>query len=824
MIAKTTFQLLRDWGAKMGIWAFAWETVLILVIIVLLVNFRRCQAADSPLNKGGEEQTALYKELAASHEELQYRYAELMNMQEKLRKSDERCKLIMDGANDGLWDYDVIKDELYLSERSAEILHLPAGEFGSLEKYFDKVLFPEDREKIEAMRRDQAEGKKPYFIYEHRVKTAPGTWVLVRSQRLLDEEGNPVRIAGSHTDITEMKAAEEELRCQNEELTALNEELTASQEKLTASYEELSALNEELTASYEKLQLQYIELTATQEKLRESEERYKLALAGANDGIWDYDVIKDEIYMSERSADILSLPAGQIGSLKNYFDMVVFQEDRERVEALRRDHIEGKTPYFICEHRLKTNPGTWVLVRAQLLRDETGNPVRFAGSHTDITAVKKNQDMISYQAFHDALTGLPNRAALSVRVAAMAAQCAADNCSGAILLIDLDNFKGINDTFGHICGDQILVLVSERISRLGSGKHFVARPGGDEFSILLENIASRAEAAEYAEAMFQAFEEPLWVEDKVFHITISAGITLCPQDGQTAEELFKHADLALYSAKAQGKNRYVHFSRSMDELARKKLLMERNLRDALVNNEFRLFYQPQIGLTDGRITGFEALIRWYSKDYGLVMPLDFIRLAEETGLIVPIGRWVLKTACEFLAGLIRDGYHDLRVSVNLSVMELYQGDFVESVQQIVAATGVPPGNIAMEITESVLMESIESNILKLAEIRRYGITIYLDDFGTGYSSLKYLKDLPIDGVKIDKSFIDYMDNEGVEKELTGAIVELAHRIGLQTVAEGIETQGQLEKLRNYQCDVSQGYFFSKPVPVNQIYSLLQKFR
>lgn len=587
---------------------------------------------------------------------------------------------------------------------------------------------------------------------------------------------------------------------------------------------DLGELYNELISFHKELVQQYAELKATQEALRKSEERYKLAMVGANDGLWDYDVLQDELYLSERSGEILNLSAGVFGSLRKYLDLVLYPEDCEWVEAMVQEHFAGKTPYFICEHRVKSAPGTWMLVRCKLLRDEKGNPIRLAGSHTDITMVKKTQETIKHLAFHDPLTGLANRIALSEQVTMMAEQCAAGNGAGAFFYIDLDNFKLINDTFGHFCGDKILVLVGERLSRIGNGKQFVARLGGDEFAILLENIQARTEAAAYAEEMFRLFEKPLYIDDVAFHVTLSAGITLCPQDATTAEELFKNADLAMYSAKSRGKNLYAFFSRDMDEQVRKKLLMERSLRDALVNNEFQLYYQPVIGIADGRITGFEALIRWYSKDFGLVMPPDFIRLAEETGLIVPIGRWVLKTVCDFVAGLLRDGYDDLRVSINLSVVELCQSDFVNAVQQIIASAGIPHDSIALEITESVLMESFDSNILNLTEVRRNGVSIYLDDFGTGYSSLKYLKELPIDVVKIDKSFIDFMENEGVERELTGAIIDLSHRIGLKTVAEGVEHKEQLGKLRQYRCDMYQGYLFSKPVPAEQIHELLHKFR
>lgn len=580
---------------------------------------------------------------------------------------------------------------------------------------------------------------------------------------------------------------------------------------------DLEALYNELISFHDNLLQKYAELAATQQELRKSDERYKLIMEGANDGLWDYDVIKDELYLSERSAEILHLPAGVFGSLDKYCDLAVYPEDRAMIDKSRREQMEGKTGSLMLEHQVKTAPGTWILVRSQLLRDAAGTPVRIAGSHTDVTLMKAAEEELKRLAFCDSLTGLANRAALNERVAMMAQKCA-----GAFFFIDLDNFKTINDSFGHSCGDRILVLVGERLSQLGNGQGFVARPGGDEFAVLLENIKDGAEAEEYAEKMLRLFADPLSLDDKEYYVTLSVGITLCPADGTTAEKLFVNADLALYNAKAKGKNQYVCYSRELGEQARRKLLMERSLRNALANNEFQLYYQPVIRIADGQISGFEALLRWHSKDYGWVMPLDFIRLAEETGLIVPIGRWALKTACDFLASLRNKGYKKLQVSVNLSVVELYQGDFVAAVQEIIASAGIPPENMAIEITESMLMESLDANILKLLEVRRSGVSIYLDDFGTGYSSLKYLKDLPIDVLKIDKSFIDSMDGAGSDKGLIGAIIGLAHRLGLKTVAEGVETQEQLAKLENYQCTMCQGYLFSKPLPAEQIHMLLER--
>lgn len=597
----------------------------------------------------------------------------------------------------------------------------------------------------------------------------------------------------------------------------------AAEEELKKGNLELSALYEEMLASQEELQHQYEELKRMQEALYLSEERYKLSSDGANDGLWDWNLPTDEMYLSGRCAEMLGLTAGTNPNWKAFLEEAVPAEDLEMSKQNMRDHLKGMTPFFSCEYRINTPSGLkWIHTRGKALADASGQRIRMAGSLTDITERKYNEKIINNLAYHDALTGLANRTALNERLNALTARCYASQCSGALLFLDLDNFKVVNDTFGHTFGDRLLVRIGEMFENISNERHFIARMGGDEFVILLGEIQDVEEVLAYARQVVSLFAEPLSLGEKLCHITVSVGVTVFPTDGVTAEELFKNADLAMYRAKAEGKNRYVFFNKEMDDIARQRMLLGRSLRDALAKEEFKLFYQPQICVTTGKIYGFEALIRWYSKEHGLVMPMDFIRIAEETGLIVPIGQWVLRTACEFLASLHREGYKDYTVSVNLSVIQLMQSDFVEMVKQTIADSGVSPESVGLEITESVLMESFDTNVDKLGELRLTGVSIHLDDFGTGYSSLKYLKSLPIDVVKIDKSFIDALEQEGCEKGLTGLIIELAKGVGLKTIAEGVETEAQLAKIRSYNCDMVQGYLFSAPMPEEKIYDLLKE--
>jgi diguanylate cyclase (GGDEF)-like protein/PAS domain S-box-containing protein len=595
-----------------------------------------------------------------------------------------------------------------------------------------------------------------------------------------------------------------------------------AERNLTKSNEELGSMYEEVLASQEELQAQYESLEAARKALEASEERYKLSLSGANDGLWDWDFVTNEVYLSERCADLLGLDTAHSGGLERLFAKAVPVRERRKVLAALRSHLAARTPFFHYEHRIITPDGVkWILTRGKTLLSAEGKPVRMAGSITDITERKAQDEMVAHLAYHDSLTGTANRAALNRELSSILSRMA-NGDKGAMVFIDLDNFKGINDTFGHSYGDRLLVTVSGMLQRIDDGRHFVARVGGDEFIVLLEGVESRGEVAAYADKLLELFAGPLAVDTKNYYVTVSIGLTMYPEDGKTAEELFKNADLAMYKAKELGKNRYVFFDPSMDETVRQKMTVERDLREAIPNKELRLWYQPVVEAATGRIRGLEALIRW-QRGGRMVMPGEFIKVAEETGLIVPIGDWVFRSACVFVADLHRRGCTDLVVSINISVVQLIRGDFVQWVRETIAETGVNPVGIAFEITESVLMDSLETNTEKLGEVRRMGVQIYLDDFGTGYSSLKYLRQLPVDILKIDKSFTDDLDSAAGEREIIGSIISLAHRARLKVVAEGVETELQMEKLMKFHCDYVQGYYFSKPVPEEEVPALLARF-
>lgn len=594
----------------------------------------------------------------------------------------------------------------------------------------------------------------------------------------------------------------------------------AAEISLKRNNEELTALYEEVLASQDELQHQYQQTASVRDALGKSEERYKLSVEGANDGLWDWDIARDEVYFSDRCCELLAIGSNQVQGFRQFLQGRIPQRDITLVMARLDEHLDGKSTYFVLEQKMTTaNRVTWLLLRGKALIDTSGQPLRMAGSLTDITDRKSHEAEINFLAYHDSLTHLANRTALEKELEDILANYPAGQ-SGAVLFVDIDNFKVINDTFGHSYGDKLLVLLGGLLADCSAGEGFVARMGGDEFVILLKQIQDVEHPTRFAKKIRDVLRAPLQINEKNFDVTLSIGATIFPQDGASKEEILKNADLAMYQAKIQGKNRCIFFDRVMEKAVLDKMLLERSLREAVCKDELKLWYQPFVDAATGRIVGFEALVRWYNPEKGIIMPMHFIDLAEETGLIIPIGRHILRNACRFIVALQQEGYEKLKVTVNLSIVQLMQGDFVQSVQSILEETGAAPQWLGLEITEGILMESIEANIDKLRAIKELGVGIYLDDFGTGYSSLNYLKKLPIDVVKIDKSFIDDLLHKESEKQLTEVIIQLAHRMGIKTVAEGVETRDQLKQLNRYKCDVVQGYLFSKPVPEAEVRQLL----
>lgn len=430
---------------------------------------------------------------------------------------------------------------------------------------------------------------------------------------------------------------------------------------------------------------------------------------------------------------------------------------------------------------------------------------------------KKDMERIHNLAYYDTLTGLPNRIYMLNELQEKINKCDTQPCIGNIFFIDIDNFKFINDTHGHSFGDKMLIEIVKRLNELASSNLILSRLGGDEFLILYCNTDGTSDAIELANKILSLFKESIIVDDHSFYITCSIGIAVYPIDGNTVEELLKHADLATYSAKTTGKNKYVLYDKRMITEFEERANLEKRLKDAFNNSEFVLYYQPQIDTNSEKIVGIEALLRWNSPSHGLVMPRNFITVAEEMGLINEIGKWVIESSFAFAKELMNK---DICVSCNVSAVQLKQSSFVNDVIDAFNRYGLKKGSVALEITESCLIEPLGDVYEKLEKLKNHGILIYLDDFGTGYSSLNSMKNLPIDVLKIDKSFIDNTIPNGVNRRIVKTIISLAHEIGLKVIAEGVEEKEQLTYLNLCGCNNMQGYLFSKPVPEDKILDLI----
>ncbi|OGT89486.1 MAG: hypothetical protein A2514_04725 [Gammaproteobacteria bacterium RIFOXYD12_FULL_61_37] len=496
-------------------------------------------------------------------------------------------------------------------------------------------------------------------------------------------------------------------------------------------------------------------------------------------------------------------------------------EDRERRLGTFLSAFNRREP-FVLEYRTRHRDGRyhWLLDHGAPYTDLDGEFAGYLGTCHDIEERRRYQSQLEYQAHHDALTGLPNRNLLADRIGQAINHARRHGSLVAVLFLDLDNFKVINDSLGHETGDRLLVAAGERLTTSVRAGDTVARNGGDEFVVVLAEMAQEEDVASTARKLLAAMAEPFACAGRELVVTASLGVALCPRDGEDQATLLRNADTALFRAKEAGRNTFQFYAAEMNRRMLARLDLERDMRQALEHGEFLLHYQPQVDLISGAITGVEALVRWRQPGRGLISPGEFIPSAEETGLIVPLGEWVLREACRQAQAWRAAGLPELRLSVNLSARQFRAPGLTETILGVLAETGLDARLLELEVTESMVMHDPEGAIAVLDELETHGITFAVDDFGTGYSSLNYLKRLPIHKLKIDQSFVRNITTDPDDAAIATAVIELAHSLKLKVIAEGVETEQQRDFLRVRQCDEMQGYLFSRPLPAAEMGSLL----
>jgi diguanylate cyclase (GGDEF)-like protein len=643
------------------------------------------------------------------------------------------------------------------------------------------------------------------------------------------------------------------------ELLAVNQSMTAMNEELTAMNEEMAAMNEELLQTNLLLQ-QEVELRTNKEQaLRRREQQYRAATrllvqpaSKAPERL---------VQILQDALDLLGSPSGFIGR----FDPVQ--------QVMVRQHVLGPVDFGSMESQ-SMNDGmvgqVWKTGEAYYIEDyrdfsrrlshrnldrlttilmvplKLGDEVRgILAAHwldelhplvqEDIDVFQQYADLVSvaldrldnyaemkYLAYYDTLTGMANRASLNLWLEQELGKARQGKAGGGLFFIDLDELKIVNDTFGHSLGDDMILTAGNNIRRVVGAEAFCARIGGDEFIVVMSGIIDRGRLAEQADQLVKALSMDYVFAGEQIPMSASLGIVCYPDDGTTVDEIMKNADRAMYAAKACGRNCWRHYEPCLLTEEYENMILINGLRHAMERSEFCLHYQPVLRLSDRKIVALEALLRWNSKEHGAVSPARFIPLAEKSGLIVPIGRWVLNEACLFARELADLGRGGLHIAVNISPRQLAESDFIGCVQRVLLCAGIAASQLELEVTESILIESMEESIAKLKELCRSGINIALDDFGTGYSSLTYLRQLPVNTLKLDKSFIDCIAEDRTQAELVSYIIDMAHSLKLVVVAEGVEDPAQVELLSQYKCDYIQGYVFSRPEPAGTILTLLER--
>lgn len=568
--------------------------------------------------------------------------------------------------------------------------------------------------------------------------------------------------------------------------------------------------------------------------LRRSETQLSHAQRIAALGNWEWDVVNDKFHWSDQIMRILGLQSPQFRFTYELFLNSVHADDKKYVKKTVKLALKEKRSYSI-DYRISRPDGSECTVHEQteVIFSDDGELIRMQGTLQDITKRKQDEEQIFHLAYYDTLTGLPNRTYFkehAVRVLNLARD---QGTKVALMFLDLDEFKRFNDTLGHDVGDELLKSIAlnlsealrasdsvAKVERLISSPKNLSHLGGDEFTILLDGFSSTKQVARVAKRVLDHLCRPVVVAGQEFFITGSMGIAVYPNDGEDVDTLLKNADIAMYQAKSEGRNCFQYYSEQLNVHTPERLSLEARLRKVLERDELVLHYQPLVATANGEIIGLEALLRWQDPDEGLIPPDRFIAIAEESGLIVPIGEWVLQTACNQAFAWQQAGFKKLRMSVNFSGHQFRQHDLIQVIQRVLDSSGLSPHSLELEMTESVIMQQVDKTITNLKRLKEMGLALSIDDFGTGYSSMSYLKRFPLDTLKIDRSFVNDITTSANDAAIIKAIIALAKSLDLTTIAEGVEIEAQLSFLRDEGCDQIQGFLFSRPLPVRELEQFL----
>ncbi len=672
----------------------------------------------------------------------------------KIIELKERYEMATMGSNEGLWEWNIKNKHVFYSNRFIEILGVTSKVLEpKIESWLERVD-PRDKARVLKALESYLRGESSAFKEEHRVKSeGKDKWVMISGKATFDKAGNPDKITGFITDITEIKEA--------------------------------------------------------QEALRESEEQFSLFMQNLPAGAF----IKDNKGIFVFTNTYFNKLFGQESLEGKNFADIVPSSSLEKLKASDERTLKNGTD--MIEDKIVTKSGDEKFFQIHKFVIHKDDRDYIGGIYSDITRQKNTENKLNILAHYDTLTKLPNRMMFQDSLKKMISKANRNKTKVALMFIDLDNFKMINDTLGHDYGDILLQEVSKRLKSTLRVEDIVSRIGGDEFTVILDDIKDTSYPSVVAQKIIDILSKPVKLKDEIGYIGASIGISIFPDDTTELEQLIKNADLAMYKAKHEGKNVYRYFTEDMNADANEKLSLTNELRSALENGQLKLYYQPVIDVRDRKIRSLEALLRWKHPKLGLVTPKNFIHLAEEGGFMVKIGKFVIRESCKKIYELQQCGL-DMKIAVNVSSKQLTQNHLEQTVKSIVTETKIDPSLLELEVTESFLMDNIKEVDSAIANLKEIGINTAIDDFGTGYSSLSRLKKLSISKLKIDKSFIDDIPYKEDDKVITQMIITLAKQLNLELVAEGVETKEQAKFLMDKGCYLMQGYLFSEPIEDDKV--------